>query len=361
MLLATTAAFAQGLPTNSDFELDGERPEIEFFDIETDTDAQTHSVVNGSLTSDYSQVGVLAAVFSDGSAAPFCSGSLITSDVVLTAAHCIEGFSDFAEEPELQGFVFAMGADMFSGLDDYRWISAAEIHPDYNPHTIAWDLGLLQLDEPVTAIKPLCINDEDISSDWYGVSVDYVGWGMTSMEDPMDGYKRTVAIPMVGHNSTHFFTYVENKNICHGDSGGGAIVELTDGTRMLTGVNSYGLDVETGEYYGCDVEGAGAAAARVDIALDWILPYTGDITCDSSDPIECPDGTSWNGEECVKEGTTPTTPTGSSNGDSDGGSLSDGGGVKVGCACSSAGNNGVGGGIALALLSLLGLVRRRQS
>ena len=354
MFLATTAAFAQGLPAISDLQLDAQRPELEFFDLETDT--QTHSVVNGSLTSDYSQVGVLAAVFSDGSASPFCSGSLVTGDIVLTAAHCIEAFEDFAEEPELDGFVFAMGADLFSGLDDYRWITGAEMHPDYNPSTIEWDLGLLQLQEPVTKLAPLCINDEPISSDWYGVGIDYVGWGMTSMEDPMDGYKRTVTIPMVGHNSTHFFTYVEDKNICHGDSGGGAIVELTDGTRMLTGVNSYGFDVETGDYYGCDVEGAGAAAARVDVALDWILPHTGDITCGAPDVPECPDGSRWDGEDCVEIEITEHSDDSESSEHS---SLSEGKSLEVGCACSASGNTG--GGLAIALLSALGLVVRRRA
>ncbi len=349
-LLITTAAFAQGIPSHSDVELGDERPEIEFFDIETD--AQTQGVVNGSLTKDYTQVGLLAAVYSDGSAVPFCSGSLVTADVVLTAAHCVEGFSDFSGETDLEGFVFAMGSDIFSGLDDYRWISDGAIHPDYNPETIEWDLGLLKLDEPVTAIKPLCINGTDINSDWYGVSIDYVGWGMTSMEDAMDGYKRTVTIPMVSHNSTHFFTYAENKNICHGDSGGGAIVELNDGTRMLTGVNSYGWDVETGEYYGCDVEGAGAAAARVDVALDWILPITGDVTCDFSSTPECPEGTTWNGEDCEEDPDEPTPDL------EDTDSLTDDADVKVGCGCATGG--GAAGSIMLALLSLLGLVRRQE-
>lgn len=343
MLLATTAAFAQGIPASSDHEMDADRPVPDFIEFEVETDAGVHGVVNGSLTSDYSQVGVLAAVYTDGSAQPFCSASLVTGNIVLTAAHCVEGFSDFSDEADLDGFVFAIGSDIFDGLSDYRWISGAAIHPDYDPETIAWDLGLVELEESLASVSPLCLNSEAVSEDWYGKDIDYVGWGMTSMDDPMDGYKRTVTIPIVTHNATHVFTYADGKNICHGDSGGGAIVEREDGTRVLTGVNSYGWDVETGEYYGCDVEGAGAAAARVDVALDWILPFTGDITCDVApavDPVsrETPRG----------EGKPATTL---------GGDSSDG--VKASCSCSSGGS--VTGGMALALLSLLGLARRRKS
>jgi MYXO-CTERM domain-containing protein len=339
MLLATTAAFAQGIPASSDHEMDADRPVPDFIDIETD--AGVHGVVNGSLTSDYSQVGVLAAVYSDGSAQPFCSGSLVTGDIVLTAAHCVEGFSDFSGEAGLEGFVFAIGSDIFDGLSDYRWISGAEIHPDYDPETIAWDLGLVELEESLVSLSPLCLNSEAVGEDWYGTDIDYVGWGMTSMDDPMDGYKRTVTIPIVTHNTTHVFTYADGRNICHGDSGGGAIVEREDGSRMLTGVNSYGWDVETGEYYGCDVEGAGAAAARVDVALDWILPFTGDITCDVAPAVDP--------ETPETPEDKPTTSLGEGSSDD----------VKVGCSCSSGGS--ATGGMALALLSLLGLVRRRQS
>ena len=354
LFLTTAAALAQTAPTRLDLHADVERPELGH--IEFDTESQPLGVVNGDLTSDYAQVGVIAAVFSDGSASPFCSGSLVTEDIVLTAAHCIEGADDFVNEPELSGFVFAMGANLFSGLSDYRWITAAEIHPDYNPRTIEWDLGLVGLEAPVTSMDPLCVNDEEIDSDWYGLGVDYVGWGMTSMESPMDGHKRTVSIPMYDHNRTHFFTYVEDRNICHGDSGGGAIIELADGTRMLTGVNSYGLDVEDGGYYGCDVDGAGAAAARVDTALDWIQAYTGDITCDSNAPLACPEGTRWDGAECADEAPTSSFP-GVDAGAGDAESEED---DRPELACSSTGSRGLGGAAALSLLSLFGLARRRQ-
>ena len=172
----------------------------------------------------------------------------------------------------------------------------------------------------------------------------------------MDGYKRTVDIPMVDHDDTHFFTYIDDKNICHGDSGGGAIVELVDGTRMLTGVNSYGLDVETGEYYGCDVDGAGAAAARVDTALDWIQSYTGTITCTSDAPTACPDGTDWDGEDCIDRkpsGAAPSAGSGSGSGGA--------GPLDIKLACSSAGDRGLRGGLALGRLSFIGLLRRRPT
>ena len=58
----------------------------------------------------------------------FCSGTLITQTVVLTAGHCVYGSSPSS----IQVF---FGQDVYNG-GDYRQVSEIAVHPDYNSSTI---------------------------------------------------------------------------------------------------------------------------------------------------------------------------------------------------------------------------------
>jgi V8-like Glu-specific endopeptidase len=90
----------------------------------------------------------------------FCTATLITPARVLTAAHCLVGEDGALVAPEALTFRAGLRNGQTKGA---RGVARYAIHPDYRPgrslsiETIAVDLALLELDQPVDywAVPPL--------------------------------------------------------------------------------------------------------------------------------------------------------------------------------------------------------------
>ena len=85
--------------------------------------------------------------------AGFCTGTLIASDLVLTAAHCV--MSDQGEVTEAEDLLFRAGFSNGIAIADRR-VARLVTHPDYVPTALAQtnnavhDLALLELSAPVS-------------------------------------------------------------------------------------------------------------------------------------------------------------------------------------------------------------------
>lgn len=82
-----------------------------------------------------------------------CSGSLIASDIVLTAAHCVEGFKK-AEVSELTELVVQYRALNSKKLLSVK-IKQFAMHPKYANKAGPFDIAVIQLQKPILDRRPM--------------------------------------------------------------------------------------------------------------------------------------------------------------------------------------------------------------
>ncbi len=183
----------------------------------------------------------------DARGAVFCSGTLITPAVVLTAAHCLEGVT---LEDGLHVF---FGEDTALGGES-RAAARIATHPDYSAWELTADVGLVELAAPAPAgVQPVAYLPRSLAlgAADAGSEIRFVGYGFS--ED--GGYGRRLQVSgrigvvcagpryctYEGEDVVpHAFAYRQVEGgPCQGDSGGPALLSRA-GREYVAGVTSYG-------------------------------------------------------------------------------------------------------------------------
>lgn len=172
--------------------------------------------------------------YSDGSTG-ICSGTAITSEIVLTAAHCFP--------PEITG------ASIANGLFSIKAESVA-VHPGYAAsvelNAIFNDIALVKFPGANLPSLPVLVSVPVKESD----TIVTYGYGLNSDGEAGGLQNGAVAIGLVTPN--HIFSTPfsgENADPCYGDSGGPAILGYTDVNGNFQ-VGIVGL-VSSGTLQGC--------------------------------------------------------------------------------------------------------------
>ena len=239
-----------------------------------------------------------------------CGGSIVSETDILTAAHCLEGRN-------ASDFVVLVGGDNLGAFEYGVDVISADIHPSWDPSTLANDIAALHLDGPLTLsprVQPVAIPFNQNPSSWPARDSEAIvtgfgatSWGGELSEDLMKAEIDVLASPSdvdcgnYGTAYSDYYTvmlcaggfneYGDIIDACQGDSGG-PLVSQVDGEWLLSGITSWG--------YECARDGYPGVYTRVGAFLDWIDANTNLDPPDAVTGVETVTGfnlmfTTWNG------------------------------------------------------------------
>lgn len=249
---------------------------------------QTLAIIGGQPDTQLPGVGALAV-----SGRTFCTGTLIASRVVLTAAHCI----DSAQSSGGRGLQFRIDVpnpQNPKGFDEkyyeieYNLLSS---HPQWDQQVSrGYDVGVAILKQkvPDTVAKVIPFNATPLTGSWVGKELLFLGYGyIQSVPNAVTPNRKYGAkIPVVSLTNDRIEHQAQGKSVCHGDSGGPALFTINGQLRVI-GVNSY---VTAARVQGANPPRSACNASGVSMRTDTYRQYINSILLKHGDgPAACKD------------------------------------------------------------------------
>jgi len=185
------------------------------------------AIVNGTFDPGHPAVGVLA---SQGEG--ICTGTLVGTHTVLTAAHCVvqEDQPPYTLRPQ-QGFSHNGQAYPIPAV-------SVVYHPAYDGKIFDNDVAVVRLSQDLP-IPPVLVAK---TAPTVGEKIEIVGYGVTSDDANDFGTKRRASNTIGQVGPTQYIFYGASGNIgsqCYGDSGGPSFA-VRGGKELQIGVHSWG-------------------------------------------------------------------------------------------------------------------------
>ncbi len=206
-------------------------------------------IINGTAPTSPTDDAVVALVYPGYGF--FCSATLITPTVVLTAAHCLESGGPIVGEAQI------FFGDDVDGIGQTRGIARASVHTQYDVYDVQYDIGFVEMSSAapagITPIPHLPASLGLTGSD-EGMAIRSIGFGLTELDGAgtklqFSGTLLVVCdgsaycdVPGVGPSLVVPRALAYSNALggpCSGDSGGAALV-TRNGQEYLAGIISYG-------------------------------------------------------------------------------------------------------------------------
>ncbi|MCB9638911.1 MAG: trypsin-like serine protease [Myxococcales bacterium] len=254
---------------------------------------QEKFIINGQPDLTESAIGALTVRRS-----PFCTGTLITKQLVVTAAHCVEAIRQYGITNIEYRVDFPAAGGTFTS--DFYQLDQAITHPQYSRNNTSnysdYDIAVLILKVKASNVTPIAPNVDPMPQTMVGQDVHVVGYGQIQTQPNIVSADKKYAadIPVDQIGTRTFIHYdkatavAQRKSACHGDSGGPAL-GMVNGKWVVLGVTSTAYRATATAQQGQTLCDGGAVSCRVDTSIaDFLQPYLDQY---SDGPKACTDDT----------------------------------------------------------------------
>ena len=191
-----------------------------------------------------------------------CTGTVVTNDDILTAAHCIT-------TPLRRG---ADGFVVVTNNGEYS-VTRYKVNPNYRGTGSAFDTAMLTVGQNL-GLQPIPINVTDVVTTGEEITVYGYGLDENGQDFLAQGLSALKAGKMiVGVTTPGIFAATFNETgsaICQGDSGG-PVVQVIGGVPSIVGVTSFTMN-------GCvDDSVSGFVSMQVVGNVEFVRGYAGDV------------------------------------------------------------------------------------